>query len=69
MPTEAYINANVVPRVPSRFEVSNRFSVEIRPTFSVPNLVENEHSQIRQLFEADLCACYFGVNAAISTLF
>ena len=58
MPTEAYVNANVVPRVPSRFEVSNRFSVEIRPNFSVPNLVENEHLHIRHLFEADLFACF-----------
>ena len=59
MPTDAHINANVVPQLPSRFDVSNRFSVEIRPNLPVPNLIENEHLQVLQFFEANLFACFF----------
>jgi hypothetical protein len=46
------INANVVARLPSRFEVRDWFSVEIRPNLPVPILVENEHLQIWQLLTA-----------------
>ena len=49
--SEAHINADVVPRLPSRFE-SNWFSVEIRPNLPVPILVENEQLQIWQLLTA-----------------
>ena len=50
--SEAHINANVVARIPSRFEVWDWFSVEIRPNMPVPILVENEHLQIWQLLAA-----------------
>jgi hypothetical protein len=50
--SEAHINANVVTRLPSRFKVSDWFSVEIRPNLPVPILVENEHLQIWQLLTA-----------------
>jgi hypothetical protein len=50
MAIEAQINANVVARFPSRFEVWDRFSVEIRPNLPVPNLIEDEHLQIWHLF-------------------
>jgi hypothetical protein len=62
MATETHINANVVPRLPSRFEVWDRFSVEIRPNLLVPNLDENQHLQIWQLFEADWFPCFFRVK-------
>jgi hypothetical protein len=39
----------VVAQLPSRFEVSDWFSAEIRPNLPVPILVENEHLQIWQL--------------------
>jgi hypothetical protein len=50
--SEAHINVNVLARLPSRFEVLDWFSVEIRPNLPVPILVENEHLQIRQLLTA-----------------
>jgi hypothetical protein len=62
MAIEAQINANVVARLPSRFEVWDRLSVEIRPNLPVPNLIEDEHLQIWHLFEAGWFACFFGVN-------
>jgi hypothetical protein len=52
--SETHINANVVARPPSRFEVWDWFSVEIRPNLPVPILVENEHLQIWQLLTASL---------------
>ena len=39
-----------------------RFSVEIRPNLPSPNLDENGHFQIWQLFEADWFAFFFGVK-------
>jgi hypothetical protein len=42
----------VVARLPSRFEVLDWFSVEIRPNLPVPILVENEHLHIWQLLTA-----------------
>jgi hypothetical protein len=50
--SEAHINANLVARLPSRFEVWDWFSVEIRPNLAVPILVENEYFQIWQLLIA-----------------
>jgi hypothetical protein len=50
--SEAHINANVVARLPSRFEVWDWFSVEIRPNVPVPILAANEHLQIWQLLTA-----------------
>jgi hypothetical protein len=50
--SEAHINANVVARLPSQFEVWDWFSVEIRANLPVPILVENEHLQIWQLLTA-----------------
>ena len=42
----------MVARLPSRFEVLDWFSVEIRPNLPVPILVENEHLHIWQLLTA-----------------
>jgi hypothetical protein len=50
--SKAHINANMVARLFSRFEVWDWFSVEIRPKLPVPILVENEHLQIWQLLTA-----------------
>jgi hypothetical protein len=50
--TEAHMNANVVARLPSRFEVWDWFSVEIRPNMPLPIFVENEQLQIWQLLTA-----------------
>ena len=60
---KAQINANVVARLPSTLEVWDRFSVEIRRDLRpVPNLIEDEHLQIWQLFEAGWFACFFPVK-------
>jgi hypothetical protein len=45
-----------------RFEVWDKFSVEILPNLPVPNFVENQHLQIWQLFEADWFACFIVVK-------
>ena len=44
----SYIEAKTSPRLPSRFEATYKFCVDIRPDFPVPCLTLKEHLHIRQ---------------------
>ena len=47
-PMFSHFQAKTSPRLPSRFEVTYNFCVEIRPDFPVPYLTLKEHLHIRQ---------------------
>ena len=57
----SHIVANTCPRLPSRFETLNRFSVDIRPDFPVPYFTKKLQLQIRQCPLA-LLTTFFGVK-------
>ena len=61
----SHIVANTCPRLPSRFETSNRFSVDIRPDFPVPYFTKKLQLQIRQCPLA-LLTTFFGVKTRSS---
>ena len=61
----SHIVANTCPRLPSRFETSNRFSVDIRPDFPVPYFTKKLQLQIWQCPLA-LLTTFFGVKTRSS---
>ena len=61
----SHIVANTCPRLPSRFETSNRFSVDIRPDFPVPYFTKKLQLQIQQCPLA-LLTTFFGVKTRSS---